>query len=101
DDAAIDPKHAYALYASIVDAKSTWQNTDAVPVITGGPTSGLDVTLPLAATAVVIAALVKSDTGTLVNRDVHPVPTGGALSFSIPVDPTLLAPTATYVVKAA
>ncbi|MFI5227280.1 MAG: YbaY family lipoprotein, partial [Candidatus Limnocylindrales bacterium] len=39
--AAIDQAHSYALYASIVDGTNTWENDEPVPVITGGPTSGV------------------------------------------------------------
>ena len=120
DAAAIDATHSYALFASIVDGASVWQNTTAIPVITGGPTSGLDVVPPALPTglpqltgritidgggvlttgAVAIAALIKQETGTLVSRDVRPV-SGAQPAFAISVDPGLLDPAATYVVKAA
>ena len=43
DDAEIDPGHSYAIYASITDDTLTLQNVEPVPVITGGPTSGVTV----------------------------------------------------------
>src|SRR4029453_7309091 len=49
--------------------------------------------------AVVIAALIKVETGTLVARQVRPVPDPTDLAFSIGFDPTLLDPAANYVVK--
>ena len=90
------------------------------PVITGGPTDGVDLTLtavpqapgaviggtivPPARTtldpsAVMIAALVKVETGTLVSRVVRPVDRTRPPRFSIGYDPTLIDPAATYVVK--
>ncbi len=110
DASTIVDDHAYALFASIIDGNTTWQNNEAVPVITGGPTSGVDVVLPqiptglpqvtgtmslpagttLSSSAVLIAALIKSDTGTLVSRDVHGVAIGSELEFGIPVDTTLI-----------
>ena len=93
DAATIDPTHAYALFATIIDGTSTWENPVGEPVITGGPTSGINLTLtavPLAPGALVggtiapptgttlspstilIAALIKVETGTLVSRVVRP-----------------------------
>ena len=120
DATAIDPTHAYALFATIVDGTSTWQNLHGEPVITGGPTQGINLVLPaVAATpkasvtgtivppagtalgpaAVAIAALIKVETGTLVSRQVRPIADASDLSFSIGFDPTFIDPTATYVVK--
>ena len=120
DASTIDQTHAYALFATIVDGTSTWQNPIGEPVITGGPTSGLALTLasvpatpaatitgtivPPAATAigpaaVSIAALIKVETGTLVARQVRPISDPANLGFSIGYDPSLLDPAATYVVK--
>ena len=45
DVPSIDQTHAYALYATIIDGASTWQNDVGDPVITGGPTKGIDLTL--------------------------------------------------------
>ena len=91
DAGAIDPTHAYALFASIVDTTRTWENRVGTPVITGGPTNGIGLVLtpvpakPLAtvsgtivppsgvklsSSAVAIAALIKVGTGTLVARQV-------------------------------
>src|SRR5918994_2571589 len=44
----IDPTHAYALFATIVDGANTWQNPVGEPVITGGPTRGVDLVLSAA-----------------------------------------------------
>ena len=83
DSAAVQPTHAYALFATVVDGTSTWQNPKGVPVITGGPTEAVrsrsrrvvagppTITgrLPLpdrrppTAAAVSIAALIKQETG--------------------------------------
>ena len=43
DTTQIDPKQSYALFASIVDGSTAYQSFEPVPVITGGPTSGVDV----------------------------------------------------------
>ena len=118
----IDETHAYAVYATVVDGSTVYQNNDATPVITGGPSKGVEtplveeptdfpatltgtVTTPdetvLSPETVLIAAVVKVETGTLVKRDVHPVTDPADLSFSIGYDPALVDPAATYVVKAA
>ena len=120
DADTIDPTHAYALFATIVDGSSTWQSRVGEPVITGGPTSGIALTLtavpptptasiagtivPPAGTqigpsAVVIAALIKAETGTLVARQVRPIADATELGFAIGFDPALIDPTATYLVK--
>ena len=121
DAATIDETHAYALFASIVDGDRVWDSGAGIPVITGGPTSGVDVNLTaqsadlpqvtgsiavpgdgrLTTGAVSIAALIKQETGTLVSRDVRPIVEGDPITFSIPVDPGLIDPAATYVAKAA
>ncbi len=120
DTDQIDPTHAYALFASVIDGTRTYETMEPVPVITGGPTS--DVVLLLAAQptgsanvtgtivrsdkralsgeAVAIAALINADTGTLVERQVIPSPTESPIAFSIPVLMDVIDPTATYVVKA-
>ena len=46
DGTTIDPTHSYALYATISDGSATWQNPSGEPVITGGPTKGIDLVLP-------------------------------------------------------
>lgn len=123
----IVPKHAYAVFATVVDDDESWQNATGVPVITGGPVEGVkipitpvvvgpdlitgEIALPSGATlgsaAVVIAALIKVETGTLVGRQVTPLdgllPTVDPLTFgfAIPFDPALIDPAATYVVSAA
>ncbi len=110
DADAIDQTHAYALFATIIDAGSTWENPVGEPVITGGPVKGIDLTLTalpatppaaiggtivlpeattLDAQAVSIAALIKVETGTLVARQVRPiaaaaVPAAGAAASTAP-----------------
>ena len=108
DSAAVQPKHAYALFATVVDGTSTWQNPNGVPVITGGPTEA--VAVPIApvvagpstitghlalpadaaptAAAVSIAALIKQETGTLVSRQVLPTISGNPPTYAISFDPT-------------
>ncbi len=49
DPAVINPKHAYSIYASLIDGNKQWQNPEPVPTITGGPTEGLVVPLNLPA----------------------------------------------------
>ncbi len=119
--AAIDPTHSYALFASTLDAGKTRQTVEAVPVITGGPTS--NVVLPVVITspgatasvtgtitkadkaaltpeAVAYAILVNTNTGTLTARQVIPAPGATPVAFSIAYDPGIIDPAATYVVKA-
>ena len=43
DDAAIDPTHSYALFATIVDGVPAWNSETPVPVITGGPKSNVEL----------------------------------------------------------
>ena len=99
DPSTLDTKHSYALFATITDGTNTWQNPVGEPVITGGPTSGIALTLPavpatlpatasgtivppagtvLSPQAVSIAALIKVETGTLVSRQVTPIASGHA-----------------------
>ena len=122
DQAAILPDHSYALFASVIDGASTYQTIEPVPVITGGPTTGLAMTLVgaspsatasltgsitrtdrsgLTPSAVAMAALIRRDTGTLVARQMIPSPATEPIAFSIPVDPTVLDPAGTYVAIAA
>ena len=74
---------------------------DAVPApaetITGTITTSARTTL--SSSAVAIAALIKQETGTLVNRQVQPISGDGPISFSIGFDPSVIDPSATYVVK--
>ena len=122
DTTQIDPKQSYALFASIVDGSTAYQSFEPVPVITGGPTSGVDVVvtnappsvpgavtgtitssakLSLSSSAVAVAALVNSTTGTMVSRQVIPTPGNLPIAFSIAVDPGVIDPADTYVAKAA
>src|SRR4029077_296848 len=118
----IDPTHAYSLYATILDGTSTWHNPVGEPVITGGPTKGVDLTLSavpqapgaavngtivppsgtaLAPGGILIAALVNVEKGTILDRVVRPQTSPTDLSFSIGYDPSLIHPDSTYVVKGA
>ena len=119
DPARVNAKHAYGLYATIVDGSKTWQNPQGIAVLTGGPTSGIDALLTavpapaatitgtiteserttLSSSAVVIAALIKQETGTLVSRQVQPISGQTPVSFTIGFDPSVIDPDATYVVK--
>ena len=119
DAGTIDPTHSYALFATIVDGPTTWQNAVGEPVMTGGPSRGVDLVLTalpspgalvggtllppsgtvLNPSAVAIAALVKVETGTLVARQTRPVTDPADLTFSIGFDPSLIDPASTYVVK--
>ncbi len=120
DAATIDPTHAYALFASIVDGSSIWQNAVGEPVITGGPTKGIDLVLTglpatpsaiiggvivppsdavIGPSAVAVTALIKVETGTLVDRQVRPITDPTDLSFAIGFDPSLIDPTVDYVIK--
>jgi uncharacterized lipoprotein YbaY len=121
DTDQINPDHAYALFASVIDGTSTYQTIEPVPVITGGPTSDIVLTVvgqptgsaqvtgtivrsdktALSSEAVAIAALINADTGTLIARQVIPTVTETPIPFAIPVLTDIVDPTATYVVKAA
>ncbi|MGZ8527391.1 MAG: YbaY family lipoprotein [Candidatus Limnocylindrales bacterium] len=117
----IDPRHAYGLFATLVDGPMSWQNPHGIAVLTGGPMTGVDAVLALAGEppativgtittpirvtlgpdAVAIAALVKKETGTIVNRQVLVAPGPAPIAFSIGFDPSVIDPRATYLVKAA
>ena len=45
DDTLVDPAHSYALFASVVDGATSYQSVEPIPVITGGPTADVAVTL--------------------------------------------------------
>ena len=96
------------------DGGKTLQNAEPVPVITGGPTSGVDRPRDVRAVrggdgdghgtivrddktaltpeAVAFAALVSEDTGTLVARQVIPSTTAEPIPFAIPFDPGVIDP---------
>jgi len=122
DDARIDPKHAYAVLASVIDGDQEWHNTEPVPAITGGPTVNLeipvvlkpkpatavtgDVTVPagvvLSKDAVETAVLVKQGTGTLVSADSDVKIQGDtSISFELGYEEDLIDPAATYAVRVA
>ncbi len=118
---AIDTTHSYALFATTLDAGTTRQTFEAVPAITGGPTAGLVLpvvlmpaatgsitgtitksdTTALSGAAVAYAILVNTTTGTLIERQVLPAPGATPIAFFIAIDPGVIDPSATYVVKAA
>jgi hypothetical protein len=41
DTTAIDQKQSYAIFGSIIDGSTVYQTFEPVPVITGGPTTGV------------------------------------------------------------
>jgi uncharacterized lipoprotein YbaY len=43
DPASVDPKESYAIFGSIIDGSTVYQTFEPVPVITGGPTSGIEL----------------------------------------------------------
>src|SRR3954447_8635126 len=120
-DATVNPQHSYALFASVVDGSTSYQSVEPIPVITGGPTSDVAVSVaappaaatdtvsgtvaravksPLIAEAVTIVALINKDKGTLVARQVIPSITQEPIPFAIAYDPGVIDPAATYVVRA-
>ena len=121
DDARVDPKGAYAAYATIVDGDSVYATQLPVPVLTGGPDTGVDlaiaavpeypatisgsVTPPagvsLSPTAVMTEVLVKEATGTPIGVRTIVEPTSGPIPYEIGFEPDLIDPNETYVVKAA
>jgi len=121
DDARVDPKGAYGAYATIVDGDSVYATPLPVPVLTGGPETGVElaveavpaypasitgsVTPPagttLSPTAVTTEVLVKEKTGTPVGVRTIVEPTNGSIPYQIGYEPDLIDPNETYVVKAA
>ena len=63
----IDPKHAYGLFATMIDGPLSWQNSQGIAVLTGGPTTGIDAVLPVAAqaSAAVAGTITRTDPETL------------------------------------
>ena len=120
DPTRVNPAHPYVLYASIVDGDAVLQSSSPVPVITGGPETGLVVpmalrpdgpaTLPvtivktdttaLSATAVAQVGVVKVGSGRLASSDLSVTPGQVPIALAIPYDPALVDPTAQYVAKA-
>ena len=45
DDARVDPKGAYGAYATIVDGDSVYATALPVPVLTGGPDTGVELSI--------------------------------------------------------
>ena len=121
DPARIDGGHAYLAFAAILDGTTRRQSGSGVPVITGGPISGVAIRVakmtayPVAVTgsivtkekkalgekAVAYAALIDAGSGRVVAWTVA-TPTGQApIAFSIGYDPELVAPDASLAVWAA
>ena len=119
DPAVINSKHAYSIYASVVDGNKQYQNPLPIPTITGGPTDGLVVPLELPAyqtpaqltgtlalpagtvpttSAVAYAAVLDSTTGRLVVRQVIPSPKSLPIAFAVGYDAALVNPNDAYVV---
>ena len=122
DPTTINTKHAYSIYASIVDGDTEYQNLTPIPVITGGPVDGLAVPVESPAyqvpaqitgtialpsgvttsdTAVAYAAILDQTTGRLVSRDVIVSPTTYPAPFTVGFDAALINPADTYVAAAA
>src|SRR4051794_23492858 len=121
DPAIINQKHAYSVYASLIDGDQQWQNADPVPTITGGPLDGLEVPLSTAQyetaaqisgtivapsgtefsdTAVAYAGILNATTGRLVSRQVILAPLTSPIPFVVGYDAALINPDDTYVAAA-
>jgi len=73
DPARIQGDHAYVVFAAILDGGASWQNSDGVPVITGGPTSGVTVEVkrvPGSPPAEVLGQITKDDKISLTGKAV-------------------------------
>ena len=121
DPARIDVQRSYAVYASVVDADAVLQSTAPVPVITGGPETGVKVPLslrpPAPATltvtitkkdrtalgesAVAQVVIVNATGGRLAGRGITVTPGQAPITVAVPYDPALVDQTARYVAKAA
>ena len=110
DPTIINTKHAYSIYASIIDGANEYQNLTPIPVITGGPVDGLAVPVESPAyqvpaqitgtialptgvttsdTAIAYAAILDQTTGRLVSRDVIVSPTTYPAPFTVGFDAAL------------
>ena len=117
----INTKHAYTIYASIIDGTTEYQSLQPVPVITGGPVDGLvvqvgtpayqnpgqitgTIALPsgttTSTTAVAYAAILDATTGRLVSRQVIPSPATFPAPFTVSYDQALVNPDDLYVAAA-
>ncbi len=73
DPARIQGGHAYVIFAAILDGGAAWQNSDGVPVITGGPTSGVNVgvkRVPGSSPMEVLGQISKDDKSSLTGKAV-------------------------------
>ena len=80
DPARIDPGHSYQAFATIIDGTTRRETAEGVPVITGGPSTGVDLRLRKAAGnqgAVVTGSIAMKDKAAL---------SGKALAFAALVD---------------
>jgi beta-lactam-binding protein with PASTA domain/uncharacterized lipoprotein YbaY len=118
DPKRIDASHSYVAFAAIIDGAKRWQNTDGVPVITGGPTSDVDIRVKkvgdnppasiegeltkkdktaLSGKAVALAAVLDVDTGRTISWTAI-TPSGDVpIPFSLGFDPSTVDPGATLV----
>ncbi|MFO1541364.1 MAG: YbaY family lipoprotein, partial [Chloroflexota bacterium] len=121
DAASIDGSHAYVAFAALADGSRRWQSADGVPVITGGPTDGVEVRVrsagalagvvtarvertdkgTLSGKAVAWAALLDTESGRIVGWTVASAPPTGPAEVAIGYDPTLVDPAVPLAVWAA
>src|SRR5262245_46332469 len=121
DDARIQPKDAYGAYATIVDGDSTYSTPLPVPVLTGGPSSDVELSVEaapsvpdeikgavsppsgttLSKAAVATEILIKEKTGTLVGVQTIIDPGAGPIPYAIGYEADLVDPAETYVVRSA
>jgi beta-lactam-binding protein with PASTA domain/uncharacterized lipoprotein YbaY len=115
DPARIRTDHAYVVFAAVLDDRSAWQNGDGVPVITGGPTSGVTVGVKrvansppaevvgqitkddkaaLSGKAVALAALQDTATGRIVDWTAITPTSQVPIDFRLGFDPATVAPEA-------
>jgi uncharacterized lipoprotein YbaY len=116
DTSSLNPSHAYAIVASLVDGDNEYQNPVAVPAIIDGvvaedlavelsepsPTTPTTVsgtiTAPdgtdLSDEAVAYAALINGDTGRVIARQVNPAPVSSPVDFTVTYDADLIDPAA-------
>ena len=121
DPARIDTSRSYAVYASVVDGSAVLRSTAPVPVITGGPETGVKVPLAvrppapatltvtitkkdrtaLSASAVAQVAIVNATGGRLAGSGITVTPGQVPITVAVPYDPALIDPAARYVARAA
>src|SRR5262245_28482021 len=112
----VQSKHAYAAYATVIDGDAAFATLVPVPVLTGGPSTGVElgveavptypasisgaVTPPagtdLSDEAVTTEVLIKQETGTLAGVRTF-VETDAQIAYEVGYEPDLVDPAATYV----